>query len=589
MFQQEIAFYLGEQKQDGFSGIVSQDNLFFVLETGSGFSEELGHQVLDLVKEKIKQSPINNLSSLENFIINLIQEKNLPSGFSIASGFLKDNVLYLKTAGTGKVFIRRKNKFGLLIEGNTTASGSVENGDFFIFTTDNFFDLVGGRTGLENNFDHRSPTEIIDEITPGLKAKQDQGAVALFVNLKIDTDVILGSEATPESLFNYDSGQAGMTKLINWRNRISSFKQYLQTIGHQKTLTFITVFIIFFVFLWSVILGYQRRTNANAQNKIKLSKELVSQKLSTAEEVSFLNMDRALILISESKNEVKKLKDEIGDKKKEIVELEKQISDTENKILKKEQRKYSEFFDLTVDDKNALGDKIYLDGETAFILDKKRGIIYKLSLKKKSLNKNQLSEIKSADLVAGYENEAFFYVKGSGIYRIDSDGKLKKMVDNDKDWGEIIDIHTFNSNIYLMDKGKDEVWKYLRGEDIYGNRSSYFESGQAIDFSSINSLAIDGSVYLAGDSIAVKYTSGLRDGFKVDLPDKETNFIKVVTSKDLGKIYLWDKSKGTIYILGKTGEYVEQVNSDILSKGNDLVIYKEEIYILVESKIYKIE
>ena len=205
------------------------------------------------------------------------------------------------------------------------------------------------------------------------------------------------------------------------------------------------------------------------------------------------------------------------------------------------------------------------------------------------MNKNQLSEIKSANLVAGYEEEGFFYAKGSGVYRIDSDGKLKKIVDNDKDWGEIIDIYTYNGNIYLLDKGKDEVWKYLRGEDSYGNKSSYFESGQAIDFSSINSLAIDGSLYLAGNSIIIKYTSGLRDGFKVDLPESKPNFDKVFTSKDLEKIYLWDKSKGTIYVLGKTGEYIEQVNSDILSKGNDFVVYKEEIYMLVGSKIYKIE
>ncbi|PJC80105.1 hypothetical protein CO008_02915 [Candidatus Roizmanbacteria bacterium CG_4_8_14_3_um_filter_36_12] len=605
MFQQEIAFYLGEQKQDGFSGIVSQDNLFFVLETGSGFSEELGHQVLDLVKEKIKQSPINNLSSLENFIINLIQEKNLPSGFSIATGFLKDNILYLKTTGTGKVFIRRKNKLGLLIEGNTTASGPVENGDFFIFSTDNFFDLVGGRQGLENTFDQRSPTEIIDEITPNLKAKQDQGAVALFVNLisvvpseieESDSLSLRAKRSNPFQEIATSTRSAGLLAMT--REKIRFLWSLMR--NSKKTLTFITVFIIFLVFLWSVVLGYQRRTNASVQNKIKLAKELISQKLSTAEEVAFLNMDRALILIKESKEETNKLKKEVPLRSSsfegQLEKLTVMITQVENKILKKEQRKYSEFFDLTVDDKSALGDRIYLDGETAFILDKRNlpagrqgGTIYKLSLEKKSLNKNQLSEIKSANLVAGYEEEGFFYAKGSGVYRIDSDGKLKKIVDNDKDWGEIIDIYTYNGNIYLLDKGKDEVWKYLRGEDSYGNKSSYFESGQAIDFSSINSLAIDGSLYLAGNSIIIKYTLGLRDGFKVDLPESKPNFDKVFTSKDLEKIYLWDKSKGTIYVLGKTGEYIEQVNSDILSKGNDFVVYKEEIYMLVGSKIYKIE
>ena len=124
---------------------------------------------------------------------------------------------------------------------------------------------------------------------------------------------------------------------------------------------------------------------------------------------------------------------------------------------------------------------------------------------------------------------------------------------------------------------------------LFYDKNSYFESGQAIDFSSINSLSIDGSVYLAGDSIVVKYTSGLRDGFRVDLPDSETNFNKVYTSKDSEKVYLWDKGKGVVYVIGKTGEYVEQINSGILSKGTDVVMYKDKTYVLAGSKIYKID
>ncbi|KKQ23695.1 MAG: hypothetical protein US40_C0007G0009 [Candidatus Roizmanbacteria bacterium GW2011_GWC2_37_13] len=573
MYKPEVAFYLGEQKQQGFSGIVQKDNLFFILEVGTGMSEDQGHKTLDFVKEKIKK--INNF---DDFIASIITENNLPSDFSIASGFIKDNILYLKTVGTGKVFIRRKNKLGLLIEGNTTASGPVENNDFFIFTTDNFFEIVGGRQGLENTFDHRSPTEIIDEITPSLKAKNDQGAVALFVNLhQIVEDDQVSFRPSPDEI--------GMTK-----GRIKSI--WFSMKSSKKTLTFITVFILFLVFLWSVILGVQRRTSKSANEKIKLAKELVSQKLSTAEEVAFLNMDRALILIRESKEEVEKLKKDVPLRSSSFEgQLEKltiMITQVENKILKKEQKKYSEFFDLTVDDKDAKGDKMYLDGENSFILDKKRGIIYRLSLEKKSLTKNQFSEIKSGSLVAGYGDEGFFYAKGSGVFRINSEGKLGKIVDNSNSWGEIIDIATYNGNVYLLDRGTDEVWKYLSGEEKYGSASSYFASGQAIDFSQVNSLAIDGSLYLAGDSIIVKYTSGLRDGFRVDLPDDQPNFNKVFTSRDLEKIYLWDKIKGTVYVLGKTGEYIEQINSDILSKGTDVVVYKEGIYVLVGSKIYEI-
>lgn len=578
MYLPSVAFYLGEQKQNGCSEIVSQDNLFFVIEAGSGLPEESGHKILEYVKDKLKETQIDSLATFENFIVEIIKENNLPAGFSLSSGFIKDNILYLKTSGGGKIFIRRKNKLGLLIEGDSTASGPVEDGDFYIFLTENFFDLIGGNVGLGNSFDHRSPTEIIDEITPSLKAKNDQGAVALFVNLKKEIQSPIEGTGETQDVVNFSV-----------KDRLIFIRQYLQSIGRQKTLTFITVFFLFLILLWSVVLGYQRRTNAEAQTKIRLTKELVTQKLSTAEDVAYLNMGRALILISDSKVEVEKLGKEIGGKRKEVDELETMISQTENKILKKEMSTYKEFFDLTVDDKNAKGSKFYLDGEIVYILDKQSGAIYQLSLEKKSLNKDQLSEIKSANIVAGDNDDSFFYVKDHGVFRIGSDGKPKKIIENDKDWGEIVDMFMYNGNIYLLDKGKDEIWKYLQGEENFGNKNSYFESGQAIDLSAVESMAIDGSVYLAGDSIVAKYTSGLRDSFKTDLPDKESVFNKVFTSKDSEKVYLWDKNKGTVFVVGKSGDYVEQINSDILNKGSDIVVYKEAIYVLVGNKIFRID
>jgi len=336
-----------------------------------------------------------------------------------------------------------------------------------------------------------------------------------------------------------------------------------------------------------VVLGYQRRKTSQANEKVKLTKELISQKLSSAEEVAFLNLPRALVLLKESKQEVADLKKDYP-QRKEILELEEVIKKFEGKILKKEEVKYSEFFDLAVDDKKAQGTKLYLEGNSLLILDKNNGVLFNLSLEKKSLNKEQKSDLKNANLIASYEDKKYFYIKDRGVYLI-NDSKVTKILEKDKNWGEVVDMAVYNGNLYLLDKGKNEVWKYLKVEDGFGSGTSYFQSGQAIDLSVINSLAIDGSIYLAGDSVIVKYTSGLRDGFKVDLPDKDFSFNKVFTSKSLEKVYLWDRRKGDVYILGKTGEYVEQVSSEILGKGSDMVVYKNSIYVLEGSKIYKID
>lgn len=575
MYKQDIGFYLGNEREDGFSGLVDENNLFLTVEIETGITPDIGRELTSYIREKINLSKIENLQQFDSFISNIIKEKNLPSGFSFSAGYLKGNIFYLKTINQGKIYIRRKNKLALLIKGDETASGYIMEEDMFVFTFSRFMKLLGEETGLNQKFDHRPISEIIDEITPELLEKDDQGTVALFIKLNK-----MEEEIKPVNDF------FEVPKKIN---PLSSLKDFYLRFGQQKTLTFITVFVLGAILFWSVGLGYVRRSREGNQKKIDLAKELISQKLSQAEEVSFLNMSSALSLISDSRSEVEKLASlrstNFGEQVKELEQL---VLNTENKILKKEEKKYTEFFDLTVDDKNAKGDIFYLNDENLLIGDKDRGILYTISLEKKSLDKDQSSEIKRSSKIALFEAKKYFYVEGTGIYQI-IDGKTKKIIENDKEWGSIIGLVVFNGNVYLLDKGKDEIWKYLSAESGFGAKNSYFQSGQSIDLSKINSLSIDGSIYLAGDMVLFKYTSGLRDGFTVELPDGNVNMTKIFTSKDLEKLYGWDKKKGTIYVMGKNGDYQEQINSKILSTASDFIVYKNSIYALQGSKIYKIE
>ncbi|PIU36916.1 hypothetical protein COS77_02030 [Candidatus Roizmanbacteria bacterium CG06_land_8_20_14_3_00_34_14] len=574
MFKQELGFYLGNEKPDGFSGFVDENNLFLTVEIEAGITPDIGRELTFYIREKIRLLKIENLQQFDIFISNIIKEKNLPSGFSFSAGYLKGDIFYLKTINQGKIYIRRNNKLVLLIDSDKTASGFIKIDDVFVFTFSNFVRLLGGEEGLNNKFDHRPIPKIIDEITPELLTKDDHGTAALFLQLKkIDEE-----EKPIDNFFEVPKKLGSALNL----------KSYYIRFGQQKILTFITVFILGLILFWSVGIGVIRRKSENNQKKINLTKELISQKLSQAEEVSFLNMSSALSLIADSKDEANKIKKELGVKSYELSGIDKIISDSENKILKKEEKKYSEFFDLTVDDKNAKGDKIYLNDDNLLVSDKSRGVLYEFSLTKKSLDKDQSIEIKKSSLIALFEDKKYFYVEGAGVYQM-VDGKAKKVIENDKEWGKIIDLVVFNGNIYLLDQGKNEIWKYMSAELGFGGKNSYFQPDQSFNLSSVNSFSIDGSVYIAGDSIMFKFTSGLQDAFKTNLPDDNIDVNKIFTTKDLEKVYGWDKKRGTIYIMGKNGNYQEQVNSKILSTASDFVVHKEIIYVIQGSKIYKIE
>ena len=506
--------------------------------------------------------------------------------------------MYLKTIGNARILLHKSDELGNIISNNQSASGYINIDDIFIFTTGEFIQLFGGLSELKEIFDHKNPHTIIDEITPQLKSKDDQGVIALLAQFNKHELSTITKTHEQKELGQDENNQSEVDEPMfishvkPWESIINSVKNlYVKTTydasgaRRKKTLTLALVVVLCFIFIWSVILGYHRRTDALSQKKIETTKEIVTQKLNQVDDVVYLNMSRALNLIREARKEVEKLKQQVGNKK-EITELNTIITNKENTVTKKEEKNYEEFYDLTVDNKQATGNAFYLDNDTVAILDQKQGFMYALSLTKKSLTKKFFSEIKLASTIAAYQNEYLFLMK-DGIYKIDTDGKLKKEIDKDPDWKNITGFWVYNGNLYLLDSGNNEIYKYLVAENGYSAKTSYFKGGSTA-LKEAHSLAIDSSVYVGFSDHIFKFTSGSQDDFKTSYPEGSISLIKIYTSKDVEKVYAWNKSKGALYILGKNGTYEREINSSILVQANDFIVYNNSAYILFGSKIYRI-
>jgi len=594
MRQFEFAVYLGQETEEGFFGFITtpaesknKNNFFLVLEVASGLTKEEGREIVAQIKEEFLKQTIDNLVGFEDFVNQQLQKHNLPTGSSLASGLIRNDVCYLKTINEGKIFIRRKNNFEKIIDGDRTASGFIKSDDFFIFTTNHFIKLFSQESELKTVFNHKTPHQIIEDLASQIKQADDRGTVALFVQL-LKEELACQEEDKDEMIVSQPIFLEKGRSLF--KNLYEKFNQYRQRTSKKKTLTLLTAIFLILLLFWSVGLGYNRRKEAQINQKISRSKELITQKLDQAEEVVFLNLPRSQALIGEARIELSNLKKELGGKEnKEINEIENLIKEKENKIVNKEEKKAEEFFDLTVDNKQAQGTKLYLNGNELIIFDKKQGIIFNLSLKEKSLEKLTATEIKSASLISDYQENIFFFVKEKGIYKTNQDNKPKLVINSDSDWGTITDFWIYNGNIYLLDTKKDSVYKYLvTSEDKYGDKTDYFKSGEAVKLTEANSLAIDSSLYIGFQDYLAKYTAGVRDQFKTSFPEENVNISKIYTSKDLEKVYGWDKAKGVVYVLGKNGDYERQIDSEVLSKGDDLVVFENSAYILLKEKIYKL-
>jgi len=80
----------------------------------------------------------------------------------------------------------------------------------------------------------------------------------------------------------------------------------------------------------------------------------------------------------------------------------------------------------------------------------------------------------------------------------------------------------------------------------------------------------------------------VRDEFITSYPNRNISLVKAFTNKALGRVYGWDKNAGIIYSLEKNGNFEKKIETDILKKANDIVVFEKAVYVLYQSKIFRV-
>lgn len=570
MIGYQFAFYLGQEKEGVVFSYLIKENFIAILKTEGEFDKEDGKNFLQMINQQLTGEINYPLERLEEAVNLAIKEVNLPANFSAVFGYLVDHVLYLKTINNGAIYIIRNNQIGKIIDGDNNASGYIKKDDYLVFSFFEFFETVK-KNNLLKKVAKKTPHQIVEEWNIFLKDNDDSGLVALIVRFFEQGEEVKDSPR----FFVFDK--------FSWLiNKLNSFNP-------RKKISFLVVSIVSLLLLFNISQGLIKTLSNNQLKKIETKKELILSKLNEAEDTAFFNINRSQELIDEAKNELNYLQKELKERyPQKIEEIKNLISEKEKTILKKEEKQGQEFYDLTIEEKNSQGSRLYLDEESLSILDKRNGRIYILNLEKKSIKTISNSKIKKAELISAYENKVFFFIRDEGIYQVEEE-KIKKVVEADKDWKEAIDFWVYAGNLYLLDRGNDQIYKYLAISNGYSQKTSYFKGGEAVDLNRVNSMAIDASVYLGLLDYILKYTSGIRESFKVSFPTENINLTKIYTNKNLEKLLAWDKNKGVVFVFSKKGEYEREIKSPVFNQATDLVVFGQKIYVLLGNKIYMVD
>lgn len=253
----------------------------------------------------------------------------------------------------------------------------------------------------------------------------------------------------------------------------------------------------------------------------------------------------------------------------------------------------SEFIKLDLIKTGATGTSLDLDGRVLNVLDSQNGSLYQINIDRKSSEiVGGGDSVKNAQFVAGSLGRTFVYKDSTGIVRAAAGDNKTETVINAKDqgWNGIGGVASFGGNVYILDNGNNQVWKYSPTDSAFSPKTNYIKDTISRDISDGIDISIDGSIWIITKS----------ENIYNFLPDSGTSFPTSGLDKKIGpnaKIYSDSDSTDMVYVLdpdnsrviafGKTGGYRLQYQDPQISNALDIAVSEKDqtIFLLTQNSV----
>jgi hypothetical protein len=162
-------------------------------------------------------------------------------------------------------------------------------------------------------------------------------------------------------------------------------------------------------------------------------------------------------------------------------------------------------------------------------------------------------------------------------------------------WGAPKLIMGYGGNFYVVDSKNNQIWRYRPSDKGYENPPEpYFAQGSRVDLTGVQSIAIDGNVWLLfADGRLVKFFAGEQKPFEIKgLPEPLSAPVAIVASLEDDYLYIADAGNGRIVEIAKDGTFKRQFRpseGDALRDMKNLYLDETSgaFYILTTDGLYK--
>lgn len=562
-------------------------------------------QTVDAVQNLDFSQPIEDL---QRFFKPFVEQEDLEIDILIVKQ--KNDVLYAGARGQVYLFLKREGETYPIFEPKSapqTVSGQIQENDIYVLTT------AAGKEFLDETGE--IPTSNLTNFTQELSLKlakneAQQKIAAMFLQIPKTPEIesVAAPSEPPETTAEPASAPQEITPpVLQDQPALQEIKQPpLQkffSLG-QKLLIFFNLRLIRLTFvlilaLGIIFAGYKIINNFWAESQKKIAAETkkiekLQSEFNDAKSLLDLNNVRAQELAGNAIDEVKKmmlakLVDPQNQKKLEELKtnLEKTLKDASKIVETKAELSYT----TTLLNKKSTVSDFSLNGFRAAILDAGNSAVYSVDLSNRKADTFDLKKYDTAQKFLTVNSDNVFVLNSEGIVQINTlDKKVKTALKKDKEWKEITAFSSYAGNLYLLDVGAAQIWKYSESEGGFSTIKPYFST--KVDLANAVSMGIDSDVFvLFKDGKIKKYLSGAEQSFEFKIPDKPLSApTRLVINDKLDNIYVLEPKQKRIVILDKKGKYVGQVVDNKIAGATSFGVNESEklMFFCVGSEIYKI-
>lgn len=566
------ALYSPREDGDSFLAVLSltSDDAFtrgrqLLLDLSDLYFDEEG-TVSEKLEKTFKQG-VEKLKDVESFDL----------GVAVISG----KVLYLLVQGKIKVMLNREGSTSPLLEEGSgqLISGFLKESDRVLFATESLINFLG--SDLKNSL-RLNLSDWEEEISARVagrepEAETSDGIAGLLLEVEAEGEI---KTIEPE------------IKEVHFKNPVKiDFRQILTRIAPSKKGKLILAIILLLVIILGVGLQFKKAKDEEREAEFNKLMQSARSDLNTAFGLQTLNPDEASKKIASSRDSVLKALS-LKPYDEGATNLKKQIEEAGN--LGKTSANFDLFLDLNLIKSGFSTERLSLSGTKLLVLDSSGDSLVLIDLDKKSnqvlAGRDSLGDTSFASLNG---NLAFVY-SDKGVMLVDAGNKKTTTVSKvDKDWGQIIDLYGFGGNVYLLDSGANQIWKYLPTSEGFSDKREYLSKDTKANFSAAVRLQIESSIYILKSSGEIlRFTRGVADHFGISGLDKGIKSPKsFFISSETENLYLLDSGNSRLLVLGRTGEYKAQYLGDKFASASDLVVdeVSKKVYLLENGKIYTMD